>query len=201
MSIRAIERDTYETAWALPQYAVNSPAVNLQPLLLDLLQPVGTVLDAGCGSGKGAVALAAAGYDVTLCDLTAEGLVPEAQALPFVEACLWDDLVPLGYLASLARHDRETRFDWVVCCDVLEHVPTAFTMLVIRRLLDVAKKGVFLSIALAPDHMGVLVGHPLHLTVQPYDWWRDALAELAILNDARDLQNVATFLLTPKEAR
>lgn len=195
-TLAAQERATYEAIWDLPQYANHSPAERFAPLMIELLQ-AGTVLDAGCGSGKGALALKAAGFDVTLCDLTRDGLLPEAQDLPFVATSLWDDLAPVAYLGAVARgySSADPRFEWVVCCDVLEHIPTQFTMLVVRRLLDVARKGVFLSISLSADWFGALVGTELHKTVKDYEWWRHSLAELATVVDARDLQHEAVFLL------
>jgi CRISPR/Cas system-associated exonuclease Cas4 (RecB family) len=42
---------------------------------------------------------------------------------------------------------------------------------------------VFLGIALVPDQFGVWMGTPLHLTVQPFTWWRDSLKELGTVVD------------------
>jgi 2-polyprenyl-3-methyl-5-hydroxy-6-metoxy-1,4-benzoquinol methylase len=145
---------------------------------------LGTVLDAGTGSGKGAVALTSLGYNLTLCDLTRSGLVLDAQALPFFEAALWSDLRGKGHF-----------YDWVYCCDVLEHLPSHMLSLTVHRLLQVARKGVFISVALIPDNMGAWVGRPLHLTVQSYDWWRDFLKLFGRMMDARDLLTNGVYLV------
>jgi SAM-dependent methyltransferase len=187
MTLLDTERDTYEQIWSNDDYAKHSPGEKYVDVFLDMSGASGgRILDAGTGSGKGALALAARGFDVELCDLTPDGLVDEARSLPFYTACLWhDDL-------------RPNNIDWVYCCDVLEHVPPHFTMLVIQRLLDVARQGVFLSIALVPDRFGALVGHPLHKTVQSFTDWREQLRELGRVSECRDLGDTGLYLVEPR---
>lgn len=183
-SLRQVERETYEAIWALPAYAERSPGEQYLPLFLDMAHPDrrDSFLDAGCGAGKTALALVAQGYpDVRLCDLTDAGLSDEARTLPFDTACLWEPLM--------------WRVDWVICTDVLEHIPTPFTMLVVSRLLEVAKKGVFLSISLMPDQFGAWVGKPLHQTVQTFAQWRDQLAALGRVTACRDLLHCGVYLV------
>lgn len=189
-SLVAAETEKYQGAWALDAYAEHSPGAHVLPLFLEMAQPHAgaTVLDAGTGSGKGAVALRAAGFSVTACDLTADGLIDDARDVPFQSAVLWDDLTEL-YPQGV---------DYVYCCDVLEHIPTPFTMLVIRRLLDVARVGVFLSISTVPDQFGVWVGQPLHATVQPFTAWRDQLSALGTVVEARDLLTSGVFYVVPR---
>lgn len=188
----ATERDTYEEMWGVAAYSAVSPGEQFAKLFDGLVRErcdgLGTVLDAGCGSGKGAVVLAALGYHVTLCDLTPAGLIPAARELPFFETTLWRSLGRVG----------APFYDWVYCCDVLEHLPTAFVGLAVARLLDVARKGVFLSVALGPDNLGAWVGRPLHLTVEAFPWWRDTLNELGKVVDARDLLKEGLFLVEPR---
>jgi 2-polyprenyl-3-methyl-5-hydroxy-6-metoxy-1,4-benzoquinol methylase len=197
-SLRTKEAQLYTDVWALPSYGTFSPGEQYVPLFLDMAQITPdttfryTVLDAGCGSGKGALALKAAGFaEVHCCDYTDEGLVPEARALPFHAVSLWDDLrVGVQYLPGRS-------VDYVYCCDVLEHIPTAFTMLVISRLLEVSRRGVFLSISTVPDQFGAWAGQPLHKTVQPFTWWRDQIHELGAVVEARDLLNAGVYLVQP----
>jgi 2-polyprenyl-3-methyl-5-hydroxy-6-metoxy-1,4-benzoquinol methylase len=191
MSLVTTERQTYEHMWALSAYSENSPGETWLPLFLDMARPSvnAFVLDAGCGSGKGALALRAAGCRVMLCDLTEAGLLPETAGLPFLKAVLWDDLRPFFDIATEGHG-----FDYVYCCDVLEHIPTPFTMLVISRLLEAAPK-VFLSISLMPDQFGVWVGKPLHQTVQTFPQWRDQLNTLGRVVEARDLLHTGVYLV------
>lgn len=184
-----IERNKYEAMWAMPGYATNSPGEQLVSIFLDMAKPMmrGTVLDAGCGSGKGALALKTAGFTVHLCDITASGVLPEAQDLPFTEVCLWDEV----------KREVGGCSDWVYCCDVLEHIPEAFTMLVVSRLLDVARHGLFLNISTVADTHGIWIGETLHHTVKPFIWWRDQLREVGRVLEARDLLVSAAFLVAP----
>ncbi len=71
-------------------------------------------------------------------------------------------------------------------------------MLVISRLLHVARRGVFLSIALVPDEFGVWVGQPLHQTVQGFTWWRDRLNTLGTIKECRDLLTAGVYYVEPK---
>lgn len=176
----------YSDLWSsLPAYAEHSPGAVQVPLFLAMTGATsGTVLDAGCGSGKGALALTAAGFDVLLCDLTPDGLVADALGLPFIESSLW--------------HLSCEGVDFVYCCDVLEHVPTEYTMLVLHRLLSVAREGVFLSISLVPDSFGVWVGRHLHETVRDFCWWRDRLNDLGTVAECRDLGASGVYFVRPR---
>lgn len=197
--LTAAERATYTEVWSAlwDRYGSQegSPGVKYLPLFLEAIgadasdreQPArGTVLDAGCGSGVAAVALADAGFDPILCDLTDEGLRAEAKGFPFVSACLWKPLRPVI---------RQGLVDYVYCCDVLEHVPTQFVGLAIEQMLRIAERGLFVSVSLVPDKAGVWLGKSLHQTVQGYLWWKDTFAELGTIVDARDLISDATFLV------
>lgn len=189
--IEARERELYQDVWArVDTYGDHSPGAQRVEMFVDMVRPArsSTVLDAGCGSGAGALALEAAGFRVTLADITDEGLLPEARRLSFRPACLWHDLRTTGYVFG-------GKFDYVYCCDVLEHIPPALTMLTVHRLLQVARKGVFLSIGTQPDKYGFLVGTPLHQTAEHFVWWRDHLGEIGQIVEGRDLLNQAVFWL------
>jgi SAM-dependent methyltransferase len=199
MSIAATEKILYEGIWAnLPTYGDHSPGAFCATAFNDLvIERHGsakglTVLDAGTGSGKGAVALKAFGFTVRLCDITDAGLIDDAKSLPFTEASLYRDL---SHVAQGVGHPGRTKFDYTYCCDVMEHIPPQFTMLAIDQMLRVSKYGVFLSVSLVPDSFGVWVGERLHKTVESFVWWRDSLAELGNVLDARDLHNSALFLV------
>lgn len=192
--ILTTERETYEQAFSVDAYSTYSPGEKYVPVFLSMTglfqseYGLTEVLDAGCGSGKGGLALRNAGIAVTLCDFVDERSpeVRDGHALPFhtIET-LWRP-IPLG------------TFDYVYCADVLEHLPTEFTMLAIARLLEVARRGVFLSIALVPDGFGVWVGRDLHLTVRDFPWWRDNIATLGRVVECRDLLHTGLFFVEPR---
>lgn len=183
------ERDTYEAAWQVPGYTAHSPGLTYLDTFLEMAQPRegARVLDAGCGQGVAGVALAARGYQVQLCDLTDAALTDDARRLSYAVTPLW---------APLRRVLQPV--EWVYCCDVLEHVPPTFTMLVVSRLLELATRGVFLSIALERDHYGVWVGTPLHRTVQSYSEWRDQLSEIGAVLESRDLLHTGLYVVAPR---
>jgi 2-polyprenyl-3-methyl-5-hydroxy-6-metoxy-1,4-benzoquinol methylase len=190
MSLLDTERATYETVWSSVEgYAQHSPGEQYLPLFLQVAQPPAKVLDAATGSGKGALALQAAGFQVWTCDLTEAGLVDDARDLPFASQCLWH---------SFADKFAWREFDWVYCTDVLEHIPPQFTMLAIDQMLRVAKEGLFLTVSLVPDSFGVWAGKSLHQTVQPFTWWKDSLKELGTVVEARDLISNAVFVVKPR---
>ncbi len=121
--------------------------------------------------------LAACGFDVTLTDFVD---AVDVEGLPFVQAPLWDRV--------------SDTYDFGFCCDVMEHIPPEFTMLVVARLLESCKR-VFFTICTEPDEFGVRIGEPLHLTVQPFVWWRDRLRDLGTVIEARDCMTTAVFLV------
>jgi len=176
-----LERETYEAMWAVPDYANTSPGGQLVPAFLEMSgatpKATTTVLDAGCGSGKGALALKAAGFGVEMADLTPAGLLLEAGGIPFHGLALWDDI----------RQRTCCTYDFVYCCDVLEHVPTPFVMLAVQRMLEAAYRGVFISVALQGDNFGVWVGKPLHQTVMNFVQWRHMLSAIGRVVECRDM--------------
>lgn len=198
------ERQTYEDIFdSIPAYSEHSPGENFLPQFLDMAGIDGehwrySVLDAGCGTGKGAIALKNAGFRVKACDLTYKGLVPgfTSHDIPFNEACLWSPIAP-----QIGHTDVGGRFDYVYCCDVIEHIPPEYVMLAIRNLLDVSRRGVFLSIGLQHDTFGIWLGKQFHQTVRPHAWWRSNLASISRLRECRDLLVCGLYMLEPDGAK
>ncbi|MCU0521420.1 MAG: methyltransferase domain-containing protein [Anaerolineae bacterium] len=196
MSIQAVERDAYAELWSsVSAYKRNSPGEQYAKTFHAIVNdPGATVLDAGCGEGRGMVALDKLGYVVAGLDLTDAGLSAEAKAFPFMQETIWNDLNRVRQLFHSTRtHVFGGKVDYVYCCDVLEHLPTQFTMLAVEKMIRVSKKGVFLSIFFIQDGYGPWVGRHLHQTVQPFTWWRDALRELCDVVEARDCHEFGIF--------
>lgn len=186
------ERARYEDVWSsLPTYGDYSPGERWVDAFLSMSGTImrGSILDAGCGSGKGGVALRAKGfYPVALCDITDDGLIPEARAFLFTRTCLWGNL----------KRDVRRFYDWVYCTDVLEHIPTEWTMLAVARMLEVSRRGCFFSIAFVPDNYGAFLGTSLHQTVESFVWWKTRLQEVGHVVEARDLLTSGLFLVKPR---
>jgi 2-polyprenyl-3-methyl-5-hydroxy-6-metoxy-1,4-benzoquinol methylase len=209
------EREKYETAWTMGGYGDISPGEKYLPIFIDSIPEwatgplnIGaakgqTLIDIGTGSGKGAEALCLKGFNVALFDITFDGIDPDlelVQQMPMIPGSLWKDLSYASYMAKAhsPEHFTGELFDWAYCCDVMEHIPTEFTMLCVQNILNIVQYGVFFSISLVPDQFGYFAGEPLHKTVQPFTWWRDNLAELGNVTDARDLGHVGTYLVRTK---
>lgn len=196
-TILAAERETYAGMWSgVEDYAAHAPGVHYLPVFLSCIGSARrgvTVLDAGTGSGKGALALQAEGFTVRACDFTDAGF--QGAPVPFTEACLWHDL---SHVTQGFGHPGRTTADYVYCTDVLEHLPPPFTMLAVQQMLRVTSKGLFLTISLVPDAFGVWAGKALHQSVFSFVQWRDALAEVGEIIDARDLLNTGVFMVGPR---
>lgn len=197
MSIQEQEANAYAELWSsVSAYRRNSPGEQYARVFHDIVNDAGaTVLDAGCGEGRGMVALAKLGYHVAGVDITDAGLNAEARAYPFIKETVWNDLRPVVYILHASQKDvfAADSVDYIYCCDVLEHLPTQYTMLAVDQMLRVTKKGLFLSIFFIQDGYGPWVGRPLHQTVQPFTWWRDALREIAEVVEARDCHEFGIF--------
>jgi len=196
MGIVAAERELYSDVFStIEQYSDHSPGEKHVSMFLEMAKidypSYYTILDAGCGSGKGAIALRDAKFGtVYMCDITPDGLVPEARDIRFTQTALWNHLP-----STIFPHAGKV--DYSYCCDVLEHIPKEFTMLVLSRLLEVTRRGVFLTISLVPDSFGYLAGRPLHQTVESFVWWRDRLNTLGRVVEARDIMGYGVYLVSP----
>ncbi len=180
MTVIEAERAKYEKVWQMPAYHEGKrPGVVHTPMFAEIANPDpgDSVIDLGCGAGTGGDSLRNLGLSVTYLDLVRVEGVGE----PFIEQCLWHPLP-----------SRNPPWKYGYCCDVMEHIPPEYSMLVLRNIMD-ACESVFFSISFREDMFGKLVGEPLHLTIRPYTWWRDRLAEFGELVEARDLLGEGVF--------
>jgi hypothetical protein len=186
MGILEAERSKYEEIWSVPEYREHSPGLENVQNFLDVLSPKrgDTLIDIGCGEGIAGLEFAAHGLDVGWLDITDAGLKPEVDRRRFIQKPLWDDWVD---------------YDWQYgfCCDVMEHIPTEYTMLVADRIIEACDVTWF-QIAFEPDVFGSVIGKPLHLTVKPFGWWLDRLQNIGDVIDARDLCGRGMFVVTRK---
>jgi len=159
MNLYETEKLKYQKMHAVPGYSLG-PGASHTRAFMAYLEPGDTVIDFGCGTGDAGRILADHGFKVVLVDLVKD---PVRHAdLPFVQASLHE--LP----------EDLPRASWGFCCDVMEHLPTAW----IDQALAAMRSRVpncFFSISGAPDGWGRHINDTLHLTVRPASWWAVAL--------------------------
>ena len=129
------------------------------------------VLDFGCGTGRGALMLSLlGGCKVTMIDFVRNCLDPE------VAGAVMTQPHALAFLKADLEQPLSVHAEYGFCSDVMEHIPPAKIDQVLTNILKAARH-VFFSISTVPDSCGALIGEELHLTIQPYGWWLQKLAE------------------------
>lgn len=182
------EAEKYTAMWSLPQYRAVAPGELVADLFATMSKvgPDDTVIDFGCGTGRGARRV----HELTGCQFL---------LLDFTENSLDADVATGGWFMR-AQHDLTApipaRADHGFCTDVMEHIPPAQVDDVIRNVMTAAKK-VFFQISLIDDNCGALIGRPLHLSVHPAPWWAAAFQHLGYAIDyIMDDADSAVFYIT-----
>ncbi len=169
-SLQESEKEKYTAIWKHNEYRQYSPGEALiknLPIIKSLREcGAKTVLDAGCGSGKLMRALIEQCGD----EFTVHGFdIAENCLDPFFDK-MKNDILTVGVLWK--QEDFNKEYDAIICCDVLEHIPTEKVELVLDNFYRCTKTICYLSIALQHDFFGPkIVGRPLHLTVREAKWW------------------------------
>lgn len=160
------EAEKYARVWAEDDYRARSPGERVADTFLGVSRPRGRIVDFGCGTGRAALKIAAAGHEVTCVDFIEHSRDREARALPFVQADLSEPLPVRG--------------DYGFCTDVLEHIPPAQLDAVIRNIFGAVPRA-FFQISTEPDVFGdEILGQPLHLSVHRHEWWREKFRALGL---------------------
>ena len=171
--VRPLEKDLYKMMWDKPEYRQFAPGEQIAHEFLKQAKPKqgATVLDLGCGTGRGGLNLAFFGnMDVTMVD--------------FADNCLDKDIVPmletqkhaLRFVEADLSQPLPVQAAYGFCTDVMEHIRPHHVDKVIENCLA-ACQHVFFQISTVDDICGVLVGHKLHLSVHPYEWWLKKLKD------------------------
>jgi len=172
------ERDKYRLMWQFESYRTVAPGERLVDLFCDVARPGGLILDFGCGTGRGALALSRRGHTVSLLDFASNCRDPDAMLLPFMEHDLTQPCPVSG--------------QYGFCTDVMEHIPPADTRKVLGHMFSASPR-IFFSIGTAPDDCGALIGHTLHMEVRPHAWWRALLSEYGRVVFERDEPGQSIF--------
>ena len=162
------EVQKYERAWSMTDYRTYSPGEEAAKEFVDLVRPTAseTIIDFGCGTGRGALAISKlCESEIILVDFAKNCLDEEATKFPFLRADLTNRVPVSG--------------DIGFCCDVMEHLPTHSVEKAIRNIMKSTPR-CFFRICLVDDDFGNKVGAPLHLTVKPIEWWWDMFDNLGL---------------------
>lgn len=178
------EAEKYQEMWSHPEYRDVSPGEECADKFLALIQRGSSVIDFGCGTGRGALKIDAAGHPVTMVDFADNCLDGAAKELTFVKA----DLCKPLYLSA----------QYGFCADVMEHIPTDHVETVIRNIMDCVDAA-FFQISTIPDSMGALIGQRLHLTVKSHSWWRETFERLGYAVTWDEEQKICSSFMVKQE--
>jgi ubiquinone/menaquinone biosynthesis C-methylase UbiE len=185
------EKERYQFMWASGRYRRNSPAMRHVNhfLFTSRRAPGDTLIDLGCGMGHAGKRLSKY-LHVFLFDLVHQAV--EVEGLPFIEGNIWD-------LSALPV------FDWVYCCDVLEHIPPERVDETLTGMARITRKGGIATVSHLPSPMsdfGITErNEELHLTVESSDWWTEKIGKLWHIKNIETNWRDSQFTLGPPIGR
>lgn len=182
----ANERQKYKLMWSDKRYRSVAPGESVADKFIEIAKPTGTVIDFGCGTGRGAKAIS----DETDCQLV---------LMDFADNCRDEEVAYLPFIEWDLTKPCPTSSEYGFCTDVMEHIPPSDVDAVINNVLA-SSPNVFFQISTVDDVFGGDVGYPLHLTVEPYGWWMNKFMKLGYsVTWSEEQANAALFYVTRKE--
>jgi SAM-dependent methyltransferase len=176
--IKKTERAKYEEMWQHDEYRKVAPGELLAAEFLRQAKPYKgeTIIDFGCGTGRGGLILyALGGLKPIFVDFAFNALDPdileESEKQPDKWKFIRHDLSKWPYPMEL----KGAKYGY--CTDVMEHIPPEQVTTVLKNVLRSARH-VFFSISTEPDNCGAMIGEQLHMTVRPFDWWLEKFRDL-----------------------
>ena len=183
----------YGKLWERPEYRAHSPGEVLAQVFLQQARPKSgaSVIDFGCGTGRGALMLAVlGGLNVTMVDFVGNCLDPE------IREALATQAHTLRFLKTDLEKQLPIAAEYGYCTDVMEHIPPDKVDRVLDNILRSAQH-VFFSIATEEDRCGALIGQPLHLSIHPFSWWLAKFSERqCVIHWSQELAGECLFYLS-----
>jgi hypothetical protein len=159
----------YGKMWEIPNYRIVAPGEDLAPIFLQQAKPKpgATVIDFGCGTGRGSLYLAMFGkLNVTMVDFVNNSLDPD------IKEMLKTQSQSLRFVKKDLEQPLRMAAEYGYCTDVMEHIPEEKVDIVLDHIIGAAQH-VFFSISTGEDRCGKLIGEELHVTVKPFEWWME----------------------------
>lgn len=156
------EQEKYEAMWGFDQYRTVAPGELVADVFVELagIEKSDVVIDFGCGTGRGAARV----HELTGCEFI---------LIDFAANSLDSDVLSQNWYTPY-RHDLtqplQLKSKHGFCTDVMEHIPSDQVDAVISNIMG-SSENVFFQISLIEDNCGALIGHALHLSVHPCEWW------------------------------
>lgn len=179
------ESEKYERMWLHSDYRAVSPGEQVVSTFMALAQQKGRVIELGCGTGRAGVKLQAAGYDVVQMDFAGNCRDKDALTIPFIKHDLTRPLLVTA--------------DYGYCTDVMEHVPPHQVDAVLGNVMAACRE-TFFQISLTDDVCGTFIGHRLHLSVHPFEWWLEKLSTFGKVTWSYRLKESAMFYVSKEAA-
>lgn len=165
------EKEVYEYLWDQDYYRRISVSKKMLSEYVNGLDynPGDTVIDIGCGAGKGSkYILQNSKMNVVMLDFAENCLDQETRDL------IDDDKLKFFIHDITEKFPVKARFGF--CVDVMEHIQPELVDQTLKNIFDACDE-VFFNIAMVEDRAGKEIGRKLHLTVRNEQWWLNKLKE------------------------
>jgi SAM-dependent methyltransferase len=125
-------------------------------------------LDVGCGRANGVQYARQQGYDVYGCDISSAAVKcwKERRVNKYCRVCPADNM---PY--------KDNEFDFVLCSEVMEHIPEENTVKTLKEIFRVGSDKFFFTIALTPEDIPIAGLVQSHINLHDPYWWVNKFQE------------------------